>query len=188
MQQVRQPTTTPNFKPILTTVGALTLVVSLVNWGGTAKPGALFVLGVGVLTAMLAALGATIWYLFLSPLPANAVVSPTRSSLVTRSLAGVLAVASGLMFSVALVWDETWHHRYGGFGNDFLWSPHFLLYGSLAILAFFASAGILFLALQGRGGIRERFRAEPLIGLLALIALFQTAAAPSDLLPGVCRI
>ncbi len=182
MQQVQARNSTPNFKPILTTVGALTVVVALVNWGGTAKPGALFVLGVGVLTAMLAALGGAIWYLFVSKLPKNARVAPTRSSLMTRSLAGVLAVASGLMFSVALVWDETWHHRYGGFGNDFLWSPHFLLYGSLAILAFFASAGILFLALQGQGGIRERFRAEPLIGLLALIALFQTAAAPSDLL------
>jgi hypothetical protein len=182
MQQVQQPTTIPNLKPILTTIGALTVVVALVNWGGTAKPGPMFVLGVGVLTAMLAALGGAIWYLFVSPLPNNARVAPTRSSLMTRSLAGVLAVSSGLMFSVALVWDETWHHRYGGFGSDFLWSPHFLLYGSLAILAFFASAGILFLALQGQGGIRERFRAEPLIGLLALIALFQTAAAPSDLL------
>jgi hypothetical protein len=182
MQQVQQPTTIPNLKPILTTIGALTVVVALVNWGGTAKPGPMFVLGVGVLTAMLAALGGAIWYLFGSPLPNNARVAPTRSSLMTRSLAGVLAVSSGLMFSVALVWDETWHHRYGGFGSDFLWSPHFLLYGSLAILAFFASAGILFLALQGQGGIRERFRAEPLIGLLALIALFQTAAAPSDLL------
>ncbi len=182
MQQVQQPATTSNFKPILTTIGALTVVVALVNWGGTAKPGPMFVLGVGVLTAMLATLGGAIWYLFVSPLPEHARVAPTRSSLLTRSLAGVLAVSSGLMFSVALVWDETWHHRYGGFGNDFLWSPHFLLYGSLAILAFFASAGILFLALQGRGGIRERFRAEPLIGLLALIALFQTAAAPSDLL------
>jgi hypothetical protein len=182
MQQVRQTTTTPNLKPILTTVGALTVVIALVNWGGTAKPGPVFVLGVGVLCGLLAALGGAIWYLFLSPLPKNARVATTRSSLVTRSLAGVLAVASGLMFSVALVWDETWHHRYGGFGNDFLWSPHFLLYGSLAILAFFASAGILFLAFQGRGGIRERFRSEPLIGLLALIALFQTAAAPSDLL------
>ncbi len=182
MQQVQPRSSSLNFKPILTTVGALTVVVALVNWGGTAKPGPMFVLGVGVLTAMLAALGAAIWYLFVSKLPTNARVAPTRSSLMTRSLAGVLAVSSGLMFSVALVWDETWHHRYGGFGNDFLWSPHFLLYGSLAILAFFASAGILFLALQGQGGIRERFRAEPLIGLLALIALFQTAAAPSDLL------
>ncbi len=182
MQQVRQPTTTSNFKPILTTIGALTVVIALVNWGGTAKPGPMFVLGVGVLSGLLAALGAAIWYLFLSPLPANARVATTRSSLVTRSVAGVLAVSSGLMFSVALVWDETWHRRYGGFGNDFLWSPHFLLYGSLAILAFFASAGILYLALQGHGGIRERFRAEPLIGLLALVALFQTAAAPSDLL------
>jgi hypothetical protein len=182
MQQVRHSATTPNLKPILTTVGALTIVIALVNWGGTAKPGPLFVLGVGVLTGLLASLGAVIWYLFLSPLPSTARVATTRSSLVTRSLAGVLAVASGLMFSVALVWDETWHHRYGGFGNDFLWSPHFLLYGSLAILAFFASVGILFLALQGRGGIRERFRAEPLIGLLALVTLFQTVAAPSDLL------
>ena len=182
MQQVQQPSRDFNFKPILTTVGVLTVVVALVNWGGTAKPGPLFVLGVGVLTGLLALLGAAIWYLFLSPLPANVSVSKPQSSLVAQSLAGVLAVSSGLMFSVALVWDETWHHRYGGFGNDFLWSPHFLLYGSLAILAFFASGGMLFLALKGSGGIRERFRAEPLIGLVGLIALFQTAAAPSDLL------
>ena len=182
MQQISQPTRDFNLKPILTTVGVLTVVVALVNWGGTAKPGPLFVLGVGVLTVLLAALGGAIWYLFLSPLPKNTRVSQPQSSLVARSLAGVLAVSSGLMFSVALVWDETWHHRYGGFGNDFLWSPHFLLYGSLAILAFFASAGMLFLALKGKGGIRERFRAEPLIGLLGLIAMFQTAAAPSDLL------
>ncbi len=182
MQQVQQLTRDFNFKPILTTIGVLTVVVALVNWGGTAKPGALFVLGVGVLTGLLALLGAASWYLFLSPLPANAQIAKPYSSLVARSLAGVLAVSSGLMFSVALVWDETWHHRYGGFGNDFLWSPHFLLYGSLAILAFFASAGMLFMALKGTGGIRERFRAEPLVGLVGLISLFQTAAAPSDLL------
>jgi hypothetical protein len=182
MQQVQQPTRAFNFKPILTTLGVLIVVVALVNWGGTAKPGPLFVVGVGVLTGLLAFLGAAIWYLFASPLPAKTRVLEQRSSLVARSLAGVLAVSSGLMFSVALVWDETWHHRYGGFGNDFLWSPHFLLYGSLGILAFFASAGMLFLALKGSGGIRERFRAEPLIGLVGLIALFQTAAAPSDLL------
>ena len=91
MQHVQQ-VKAPNYKPILTTVAALSVVVALVNWGGTAKPGPMFVLGVGVLTAMLAALGGAIWYLFVSPLPENARVAPTRSSVLTRSLAGVLAV------------------------------------------------------------------------------------------------
>lgn len=182
MQTIQKTARPVNPKPMLTTVGALTVIGALIYWGGTAQPGPLFFIGVGVLLALLAALAGLIWYLYLSPLPEDQTIPASTSSLTARGLAGVLAVSSGLMFSVALIWDEVWHHRYGGFGNDFLWPPHFLLYGSLAILALFAVSGMLFLAWRGSGGPRERFRAEPLIGLLGLIALFQTAAAPSDLL------
>jgi hypothetical protein len=78
-------------------------------------------------------------------------------------------------------WDEFWHRLYGGFGNDFLWPPHLMIYGSLGLNSAFAGLGLA-LAARGGGGIRERFRANPLVGLLGLLAAYELASIPSDLI------
>src|SRR5437763_5410204 len=135
-----------------------------------------------VLGALIAAFSLLVWWLYFSPLPYR--VEPpaaTARTLRTRRRVAALALLAGALFIVGARWDELWHRMYGGFGNDFLWPPHLMLYGSLGLNGLFAGFG-LGRALRGRGGLRERFRAEPLMGLLGLLAAYQMASIPSDLL------
>jgi hypothetical protein len=119
------------------------------------------------------------WWLLLSP--TDDAPRTTPSARRTRLRLAVLVLLSGLLFSAGARWDELWHRTYGGFGNDFLWPPHLLMYGGLGLNAAFAGWG-LGVALRGQGGLRARFRAEPLMGLLGLIATYQLASIPSDLI------
>jgi hypothetical protein len=54
-----------------------------------------------------------------------------------------------------------------------------MIYGSIGLVAAFAAIGLL-VAVRGRGGLRQRFRAEPQVGLLGLVAAYCVASAPSD--------
>jgi hypothetical protein len=157
--------------------GVFIVLVNLVRWGGVANGGPLFVLGVAVQFAVMAGFAGLLWYLLLSPLPAP-VASQVNTGM--RALFGTLAVGAGLAFSVGTLWDEVWHRLVGGFGNDFLWPPHLLLYGSMATLAFFAGFGMVSLVVRGSGDLRARFRQEPLIGTLALVSLYIVVNAPVD--------
>lgn len=160
--------------------GTLLVLVAVVRWGGTARPGPLFALGVALLLGMIVAFGGLTWWLLLSPLPPGSVVRRGASRAQgAHTLLASLVLISGLLFSIGGFWDELWHRRYGGFGDDFLWPPHMLLYVSLGLMALFALGGIA-LTLRGRGSVRERFRQEPLIGLLGLTSGFLMASLPSD--------
>src|SRR5262249_46059431 len=65
------------------------------------------------------------------------------------------------------------------FGQDLLWPPHLLMYASfflnVAMVGFGLSA-----ALRGRGSLRARFRREPLLAALGLLAAFGFAFIPVD--------
>lgn len=167
-----------NLRPWLSGLGILVVLISLVRWGGTATPGPLFVLGVAVMLGLMTLFALLVWRLLLSPMSEAIPKSSVTPAL--RETIGSLAVVSGLMFSVGLVWDETWHRRYGGFGDDFLWPPHFLIYGSLGLNFLFALGGMLWLWRKGQGNLRQRFRAEPLVGLLALMSGYLVLSAPLD--------
>jgi hypothetical protein len=93
-----------------------------------------------------------------------------------------LMLLAGALFTFGARWDELWHRMYGGFGDDFLWPPHLMLYGSLGLNGLFAGLGLSIALRGGRGqdGLRERFRAEPLMGLLGLLSAYQLASIPSD--------
>jgi hypothetical protein len=130
-----------------------------------------------VLCSLIVAFAVLTWWIYFSPLrtrPSN-VERPVK----LRKVIAALMFGSATTFMVGVTWDELWHRQYGGFGDDFLWPPHLLLYASLGLNGLFAIGGLL-IALRGKGGLRERFRAEPLLGTLGLIAAYQMASIPSD--------
>jgi hypothetical protein len=154
----------------------------LAYWGGSVRSGPLFVLGLVVLSAMIVAAGAVLWWLFASPLPAGE-TAPTGANAALRQLVVLSAVIGGLILIFGAFWDVLWHRRYGlgAALNDFFWRPHELIYGGMALIGGFALVALI-LALRGRGGLRERFRAEPLVGLLGVVAAYLGLSGPSDLI------
>lgn len=174
------PSSLERAQPAIIAVGGLAVIVALVNWGGTTHPGPLFALGVGVLLGLIAAFVGLGWWLLASPLPATARVTPIPGASRLRALAAAVAASGGLLFVAGGLWDEIWHRRYGGFGNDFLWPPHLLLYSSIALIAVLAAGALLVIALRGSGSLRERVRAEPLLGLIALVSAYLIFSLPSD--------
>ena len=152
------------------------LVAQLVRWGGTARPGPLFVVGVVVLIGLVLGWGGLLWWLLWSPLAAPVPKQPQPQ---LRQFVVLLSVMSGNLFIIGAMWDEIWHRRFGALQDDFLWAPHLTIYASLALITLFGG-GALWMVLRGPGSVRVRFRTEPLIGLLALVAAFLLASLPSD--------
>lgn len=165
------------FRTPVVITSSLAVLILLVRWGGTARPGPLFVAGVALMIGIVALFGMIGYWLYLSPLPSHVAVLPPGPSEARRMLALFVPI-SGLLFASGGVWDEAWHIRYGGFGDDFLWAPHFLMYSSLAMIALFAGGGMLML-LRG-GDLRARFRADPLIGMIGLMAALLVVSLPAD--------
>lgn len=169
------------FTTLLTLIGAIIILLALVQWGGSAKTGPLLALGVAVLVAILLGFGGALWWLYISPMPPNRHVKPANRSVAVRQLISVLMLISGLLFSIGALWDEVWHRTYGvgAAVDDFFWRPHILIYISIGLVALFAFIG-LWPIMQGRGDMRQRFRAEPALGLLALACGFQVVVTPLD--------
>jgi hypothetical protein len=135
-----------------------------------------------VLGFLLMTFATLVWWLYLSPVAGG----PNQSrqapmSVGARHVLAGLVLLSGFSFVAGARWDELWHRMYGGFGDDFLWPPHLMIYGSLGLNSAFAGYGLA-TAARGSGGIRQRFRANPLVGLLGLVAAYQLASIPSDLI------
>lgn len=155
--------------------GILTLLICLSKWGGTVRPGPLFVMGVVLLASLILAFGALMIWLYKDRQP----VASSPQSVKVRQVISVLALGSTASFILGGNWDELWHRRYGGFGQDFLWPPHMLIYAGLLLFAVFAGGGLWF-TLRRSGTVRERFQAEPHIGLLSLVCTFLVVSLPSD--------
>jgi hypothetical protein len=153
----------------------------LAYWGGSVRSGPLFVFGLVVLSIMIIAAGAVLWWLYASPLRTQESAAQQPNAAL-RQVVVLAAVIGGLFLVVAAFWDTVWHRRYGlgAVLNDFFWRPHELIYGGMALLGGFAIVALL-LMLRGRGGLRERFRAEPLVGVLGVIAAYLGLSGPSDL-------
>ncbi|HEX6288298.1 MAG TPA: hypothetical protein VFZ66_03865, partial [Herpetosiphonaceae bacterium] len=146
-------------------VGVFIILASLARWGGTAHPGPRFVVGVMVFTSLVLSFMALIAWLYRDM---SAPATRPRPAILHRTMSA-LSLSSCAMFAIGFYWDEIWHRRFGGFGNDFLWPPHMLIYSSMLLFALFAVGGIMF-TLRGHGSIRERLRSEPYIGLLGLVS------------------
>ncbi len=161
-------------------VGAVFVLVNIVRWGGAAEFDAQFAFGVVSLVGLMLGFAVLTHWLLFAP-TARVAVHSSLASPTLRQLAAVAMLASGVMFTLATAWDESWHRQFG-VGNDFWWMPHVLLYSSFGICSLCSSLGLLFVALKGQGGIRDRLRAEPLVALQALVCGFLLVSAPSDLL------
>jgi len=136
--------------------------------------------GIALMSGSMAVFALLAWWLYLSPLPAIRAKRTKASSRRLVQWVALLAALGGLGTQVATVWDDDWHRRFGGFGNDFLWPPHLLIYLSLGFIAA-CGIGSLVVTLGGRrNDPRVRFRAEPAVGLLGLVAGFMVVLLPSD--------
>lgn len=159
--------------------GILTVLISLVGWGGTARSGPLFVVGVVLLISLILTFGLITAWVFTSPFPSSHPLTPEQIDL--RAIIAVLTTISSSCFMIGGAWDEIWHRRYGGFGNDFFWPPHITVYGSIALFMLFALMG-LSMAIRRPGSLRQRFRAESQLGLIGLISVFLLISLPSDII------
>ncbi len=180
-QRASSPRRSSRLAMLGTAAGAVVILVALVHWGGTAKPGPEFALGVAVYIGTMALFAAAVWWFYLSPLPAGQKVKPVRRSAALRQTLAALIAVSGLMFMIGAFWDETWHRIYGVAldNEDFFWRPHLLIYGSLIIISVIA-LGSMTAIVFGKGSMRQRFRAEPLLGLLALACGYMLMTTPTD--------
>lgn len=168
-------------EPLALALGVLLVLVLMTHWGGSASPGPLLVTGIALLLAAITAYGALVWWLFFSPLPAATSTAAHQPSADVRQLLAMLIMISGAFFVIGGFWDESWHRMFGvPLGEDFFWRPHILIYICLGTINLFALGGLYLVLRQSRGDLRRRFRAQPLLGLLALASGFQILVTPLD--------
>ncbi len=164
----------------------IVLLLSLAYWGGFPSH-----VGIGTLAFGLAFLigivlffGFSVYYFYIAPLPEQEqrTLATSTPSPKIRTIVGTGVVIAASFLAVGLFWDELWHRLYGvgAVINDFFWRPHILLYAGMGINAIFALGGMFIIMQHGKGTLRQRFRAEPLVGLLTLAAGFQVMTAPLD--------
>lgn len=172
------------FKPIFLSACALALVLALVRWAGLPDVESLplFIIGVAVLVVMLFVVAFLAWHLLWRPLPVGH-RQPVASALAGhyRQLLGILLGIAGINIVVGGFWDEVWHRQYGiPFGEDLLWRPHLMLYFGFLLTSALAFGALLVLLRRGKGTLQQRFRADPIVGLLVLVGGFLIYALPSD--------
>lgn len=162
------------------------LLLLLAYWGGFPErvPVTTLALGLAFLIIVVLFFGFLIYWFYISPLPEKEqrrLTISTPSPLV-RQIVGLGAALAAVFITLGLFWDELWHRLYGvgAVVDDFWWRPHLLLYAGMGINALFAIGGMFIIMQRGKGTLRHRFRAEPLIGLLTLAAGFQIITAPFD--------
>jgi nucleoside-diphosphate-sugar epimerase len=160
-------------------LGGAIILAALSMWGGSAQPGPLLWLGVALMSGSLAVFAVVAWWLYLSPVSGSVSDAPVGVAPGLVQRVALLAALGGLGTQVAAFWDDAWHRRFGGFGDDFLWPPHLLIYLSLGFIAV-CGVGSLMLTLRGGEDPRLRFRAAPAVGLLGLVAAFMVVLLPSD--------
>jgi hypothetical protein len=133
------------------------------------------------LTALIAVLGLVAWWLFASPIRGRIrTVALAQPVLRMRYRMAIVVLVSFVLLRIGASWDELWHRRYGvPFGEDLLWPPHLLIYASLLLNVALVGFG-LSVALRGHGALRARFRREPLLAMLGLLAAFGFAFIPVD--------
>ncbi len=137
--------------------------------------------GVLIIVGLVASFGVVTWWLYLSPIPQQVEPDNSERARKRRRFVGLAMTLSSLSFISGGLIDLLWHFWLGGFGDDFLWFPHQLIY--MAFLINMVVAGsILGNILAAKDARRLSARREPALGLAALSNAFIICSVPSDLI------
>jgi hypothetical protein len=170
-------------KGLLVAGAVLAFFILFGFWSGvpTGERALPFWIGIIVLLIILVAFSGAAWHLLFRPLPKGQGVRDLPIKATYRQLMALLLGVGGFGIVVGTFWDEVWHRQYGiPFGDDFFWRPHLLMYfGFLAAIGL-AFAGLYLITRQGQGTFQQRFRANPVIGLLILVGGFLMYVLPAD--------
>lgn len=92
----------------LATLGSIgVLLVALARWGGTARPGPLFALGVGIFTLLVIGFISLVVWLYHGGLAESSRPRPVT----LQYTVAVLSFSSCTVFTIGFFWDEVWHRR-----------------------------------------------------------------------------
>jgi len=125
--------------------------------------------------------GSITWWLYFSPLKQRVEPDNSDAAWRRRRIVGGLMVGSSVLFVAGTIFDTLWHMWLGGFGNDFLWFPHQLIYGSF-LIDMLVAGSVLVSILRRPGSVRANARREPALGMAALASAYAVFSTPSDLL------
>ena len=168
----------------LTAIAGIIIFAAFSVWGGSPAESraSLFWLQASLFCLVICGFIFMLWHLFMRPLAPN-LRQPAAVPLTSRAR-GVIALilaSGGVSIFVGGVWDELWHRNYGiPFGEDLLWRPHLLMYFGFATAIVTGTWALLYLTRNLRGSFQQRFRSNPLLGLLILNAAFLLYALPAD--------
>ena len=165
-------------------IAAAVCLLSLGYWGGvpTGASEAQYWTQLALLVAIIAGFALAGWHFLLRPMPAG-VRKPARHELpvTTRQRIALLLTGGIVSTAIGALWDEQWHRNYGiPFGEDFFWRPHILIYFGFGAAILAGCYALYILNRDLRGSFQQRFRANPLVGLLILNAAFMLYALPAD--------
>ena len=168
----------------LTAIAGIIIFAAFSVWGGSPAESraSLFWLQASLFCLVICGFIFMLWHLYIRPL-APKLRQPAAVPLTSRAR-GVIALilaSGGVSIFVGGVWDELWHRNYGiPFGEDLLWRPHLLMYFGFATAIVTGTWALLYLTRNLRGSFQQRFRSNPLLGLLILNAAFLLYALPAD--------
>ncbi|MHB8630203.1 MAG: hypothetical protein ACYDBJ_28750 [Aggregatilineales bacterium] len=169
-------------KPLILGVVTLLVVITLAYWGGLPPASEIpkFVVGLVALLGVGTAIIVFGWYLLLRPVPVE-IVKKNMFRPAQRQLMGVILIVGTALEAIGGNWDEAWHAIYGiPFGKDFFWRPHILIYTALLTVIAVSWLAWYLILNRAKGTWVQRFRADPLVGIVALMGLILVYAVPAD--------
>lgn len=161
----------------------MAVMVVLASWGGIPQANqSAFFIGVIVLLGGAVAYFALIWHLLFRPLPASQqTFEQTSIPIPYRRIIAVMLTISGVNLVVGALWDEVWHRSYGiPFGEDFFWRPHLLIYSAILMAMLVSFGGLAIISFKFKGTFQQRFRTDPVLGLMTLIGGLMVLVIPTD--------
>ena len=166
--------------------GAIALLIFAVLgvWGGLPPqeeiPG--FIIGIIVFIVLTLGLCVGVWHLLVRPLPqGHATIHEPMLSVSQRRWVAVLLGLSAISLTIGSLWDEIWHRSYGiPFGEDLFWRPHLLMYFAFLIVIGLGAMGWILIIKRKQGSLQQRFRMDPIVGIVTLLGTFLAYSVPAD--------